>query len=295
MKKLTAITLLLSLFIGYSCKQSSESKDKEDTTASENSTLRIVTLNGALTETISALGYEEAIVGVDVTSTFPKTVKETATDLGHISSITIESIMALKPTDVFATEKDLSPDLKTQLESASVNVHLLKHTYTIDGTKALITDVAKVLEAEGNVEAIFSSIDTTIDTVEPLNPQPKVVFIYARGAGTLMLSGNNTPMQQLVALAGGEYAITEFDSFKPLTPESLVQANPDVLFLFESGIRSLGGAEGLLTIPGVAETNAAKDNAIITMDGALVSSFGPRVGLATKELNELLKKHTAKN
>lgn len=292
MKKLTAFTLILTLFLGYSCKQSSESK--EDTTATKDTTMRIVTLNGALTETVSALGHQEAIVGVDVTSTFPKTVKETATDLGHISSITIESIMALQPTDVFATEKDLSPDLKAQLESANVNVHILNHTYTIDGTKQLITDIAKIVNSD-KAKAIFSEIDTAIRTVETLNPEPKVVFIYARGAGTLMVSGNNTPMQQLVELAGGEYAITEFDSFKPLTPESLVQANPDVLFLFESGIRSLGGAQGLLNIPGVAETNAAKNNAIITMDGALVSSFGPRVGEAAKQLNDLLKKHATKN
>jgi len=61
-----------------------------------------------------------------------------------------------------------------------------------------------------------------------------------------------------------------------------------VILLFNSGLKSLGGVKGLLQIPGVAETNAGKNKAVITMDGALLSGFGPRVGKAAAHLNQLL-------
>jgi ABC-type hemin transport system substrate-binding protein len=56
-----------------------------------------------------------------------------------------------------------------------------------------------------------------------------------------MVAGKNTPMEKLITLAGGENAINEFDDFKPLTPEAVVKANPDILFLFKSGLWGAGG------------------------------------------------------
>src|SRR5690606_41379443 len=59
--------------------------------SSEANTERIVSLNGAITETLAALDYSDAIVGVDVTSTYPENLKEKVTDLGHVRSISVRS------------------------------------------------------------------------------------------------------------------------------------------------------------------------------------------------------------
>ncbi|MDP2159780.1 MAG: ABC transporter substrate-binding protein, partial [Flavobacterium sp.] len=57
---------------------------------------RIVTLNGAITEMVCALGHQDKIVATDVTSSYPTSLK--VKDLGHVRSLSIESVMALKPT-----------------------------------------------------------------------------------------------------------------------------------------------------------------------------------------------------
>ena len=91
-------------------------------------------------------------------------------------------------------------------------------------------------------------------------------------------------------MAGGQNAITEFEDYKPLTPESLIKGNPDVILLFTSGLESLGGVDGLLKIQGVSQTNAGKNKKVIALDGALISGFGPRVGEGAAALNaELVK------
>jgi len=38
----------------------------------------------------------------------------------------------------------------------------------------------------------------------------------------------------------------------------------------------VGGIQGLLKLPGVAQTNAGKNSAIIDVDDSLLLSFGPR-------------------
>ena len=72
---------------------------------------RIVSLNGAVTEIISALGHEQELVGRDVTSTYPESMVQSAQDLGHVRSLTIEPIVALNPTLILASDKDINPDL----------------------------------------------------------------------------------------------------------------------------------------------------------------------------------------
>jgi iron complex transport system substrate-binding protein len=103
-----------------------------------------------------------------------------------------------------------------------------------------------------------------------------------------MVSGTGTPVDKMISLAGGKNAVSDFEDYKPLTPEALIKGNPDVILMFDSGLQSVGGAEGVLKIPGVDKTNAGKNKKIISMDGALLSGFGPRLGEGIYQLNSLL-------
>lgn len=288
MKKISILVIAIVSLATFSCKKE-EAKAEETPVEQKTEALKIVSLNGAVTEIVAALGHDKEIVGVDVTSTYPETIKTTAKDLGHVRSISIESIIALKPTVIIATEKDMSPELAEKIKTAGIEAHILKQDFTPEGTKKLIADVASILK-HADFKALTDKIDTDLAKVQPIEKAPKVLFIYARGAGTLMVAGTNTPIEKTIALAGGQNAITEFEDYKPLTPESLIKGNPDVILLFTSGLESLGGVDGLLKIQGIDKTNAGKNKKIIALDGALISGFGPRVGEGAVALNaELIK------
>ncbi len=290
MKKLSVLVLTIVSLAVFSCKKEDAKKEETPETPVEKAeALKIVSLNGAVTEIVAALGHEKEIVGVDVTSTYPETVKATAKDLGHVRSITIESIVALKPTVIIGTDKDMSPELAEKIKAAGIEAHILTQEFSPEGTKKLIADVAGIIK-NTDFKALTDKVDADLAKVQPITKAPKVLFIYARGAGTLMVAGKNTPVEKTIALAGGQNAITEFDDFKPLTPESLIKGNPDVILLFTTGLQSLGGVDGLLKIQGVDKTNAGKNKKIIALDGALISGFGPRVGEGAAALNaELIK------
>lgn len=277
----------------YSCKKEEGAKKENTTEATSEapkSNNKIVTLSGGITEIVSALGHEKEIVGTDVTSTYPASLKATAQNLGHVRSITIEPIMAVSPTLILASDKDINPELMGKIKASGIKAEVFKQEYTVEGTKKLIENVAK---AVGNTDyqKVNDKIDADLKQLQPLAKKPKVLFIYARG-NMLMVSGTKTPMDALIGLAGGQNAVTDFEDFKPLTPEAVVKANPDVLFFFSSGLESAGGDAGALKMPGVSQTNAGKNKKIIAMDGGLVSGFGPRLGEAAVGLNKLLIENT---
>lgn len=247
--------------------------------------LRIVSLHAAASEIICALGAQDQLVGVDVTSAYPADLEEKA-NLGHISGITAQGILSLKPDMVIVNSVEFSEQLETQLKEVGVEIHKISPDYSIDGSLALIKQIGAIVQQEEKAQELINEVKQEFETIRPIVASKSVVFVYARGAGTLMVAGKNTQMNALIELAGAQNAFADFDGFKPLTTESLVSVNPDVLFLFESGVQSMGGLEGLSQIPGFALTNAGKNGHVITMDGSLVSSFGPRLPQAIKELSE---------
>lgn len=252
---------------------------------------KIVSVNGTVSEILSAIGLEANIVGVDVTSTYPASLKNKP-KVGHNRNLSAEGILALQPDVVTGLSTDIKPELADQLKSAGVKLVLFTQELTADGTKKLIRNVANTFGNKPKAEALIRKLDTDLAgafKVAKASAKPKVLFIYARGTGTMMVAGENTPLEKIINLAGGQNAIKGFTDFKPLTAEALVQANPDVILLFSSGMQSLGGPNGLLDVQGVNQTKAGKAKRFITMDGELLTGFGPRLGVAVAELAQKIK------
>ena len=247
--------------------------------------IRIVSLSGALSEIIVGLGYESQIVATDITSNFPESLNKLP-KVGHNRSIQAEGVLAQNPDVVVGIEKDLNPKVVQQIKLSGVKVVLFNHEYSIQGTKNLIKSIKDSLNYETQNDSLNIVIDQSISELEAFKNPPKVLFIYARGAGTVLVAGKNTQMEKMISIAGGQNAVNDFDSFKPLTAEAIVSANPDVILMFTSGAQSLNGVFD--NVPGIIQTNAGENRRIITMDGQYLSGFGPRVGKAALELNKKL-------
>ncbi|QKZ12170.1 hemin ABC transporter substrate-binding protein [Spirosoma sp. KUDC1026] len=262
------------------------------------SSQRIVSLNGTVTEILCELGLQNQIVGTDVTSTYPEAMAKSP-KVGHNRNIGAEAVLALRPTIIIGTKTngsmDVKPEVIQQFRSASVKTVFLDQTSTVAGAKDLINKVAATFGVSAKAPALVKKIDADLTKVRKPAKVQKVLFIYARGAGTLMVAGQDTPIENIIKLAGGTNAATGFTSFKPLTPEALLAANPDVLLLFTSGLESLGGIDGLLKVPGIAQTNAGRNRNVIDMDGQLLTGFSPRLGQAVQQLSQKLTAELSMN
>lgn len=282
-------TLSLGFFaLTFAACSSGSAEQKQDAVPQAE---RIITIGGTITEISCALGVCDQIVATDKTSTYPENMQELPS-VGYRNSIKAEGIIAQNPSLILAEKEYMNPDIYTQLESAGIPIHTFENKTTSASTAHLIQEIGKVLEKETEAQELQAQLEKELKATEDLLTQstqkPKVLFVYARGHGTLSILGKNTFAETLIPLAGGTLAVPEIDGNKPLTTEALIKANPDYILFFNSGLASLGGVEGALEIQGVAQTAAGKNKNIIAMDGLLLSGFDSRLGKATYELAQLI-------
>lgn len=249
---------------------------------------RIITLGAALTETVDALGLGERIVAVDVTSIYPAY----AAKLPRVSQnrvLSAEGILSFSPDLVLAPEGDISRAIEFQLKSAGIKIITIKQEYSAKGAYLFIRTVAAALDVKPKGEALVKKLEAELvqafATVKKNPKHPKVLFVYARGTGTMMVAGKDTNMDAIITLAGGKNAAQGFKQYKPYTTEAMVNSNPDVILMFDFGYKSLGGINSILKMPGVGLTGAGKNKRIVQMDGELLIGFSVRLTQAIKELN----------
>lgn len=252
---------------------------------------RIVSTAGAITETIYALGAQGELVAADVSSVYPAEATKLPS-VGYARQLSAEGILSVNPTLVLVTEDAGPPEVLQQLETAKVKVVKLSNKHT---PEAALERIQKIGEAVGRpaeaaklVESVSADLDAAKALVASAKGKPSVLFIYARGGGTMNVSGTGTSADAIIELAGGKNAVTGYENYKPLTAEGAVAAAPDFILVTSRGLEASGGVDGLLKQPGIALTPAGKEKKIIAMDDLLLLGFGPRVGQAAKELCEKL-------
>lgn len=266
------------------CSCNNNHENKNDTEYNLSEATRIVSTNGTVSEILCKVGLEKNIVATDVTSNYPESLNKLP-KIGHSRNMSAEGILSFNPNIILGIEEQLNPDLIQQLKNSGKKLWLFKQEYSLEGTHQLIKSICDSLNKEDLSENIIKQIKQKIESIKPFMQKPKVLFIYARGSGTLMAAGNNTQMHKVIELAGCQNAASGFEDFKNLSAEILVENNPDVILMFSSGIESINGEEGLLNIPGIKATTAGRNKNFIYMDGQYLSGFGPRLGDAVLELN----------
>ena len=252
---------------------------------------RIITLSAALTETADALGFNKNIIAADVTSIYPAYINKLP-KVSNNRSVSAEALIAFAPDLVLAPEGAVSKEIQYQLKSAGISFVGIKQEYSVKGALNFIRQTAAALQVPQKGELLAKQMELKINTalaqVKMTGKAPKVLFIYARGTGTMMVAGKKSSLDAIINLAGGKNAVHEFNDFKPYTTEALVKANPDVILMFDFGYNSLGGIDSILKMPGVGQTTAGKNKKIVQMEASLLVNFSVRLDQAITSLSSKL-------
>jgi iron complex transport system substrate-binding protein len=176
-----------------------------------------------------------------------------------------------------------------QIRNAGVKVEILPVPSTMDAVPQRIRDVASklgVADAGTKLADQTSSEITSAKAGIPADkPKPRVAFLYLR-SGTAMIGGTGSRADAMITAAGAIDAGTEagVNGFKPITPEALATAKPDAILVLDGGFKAVGGIDGLLAVPGVAQTPAGAAKRVVSLEDQYVLGMGPRAGQALKEL-----------
>lgn len=283
------LLLWLGVFGALASAQSYRVVDARGKAVEVRSVERIVSLDGITTEILFALGVGEKVVGRDDSSYYPPEAQRLPS-VGYQFRLSAEGILSLKPTLVIGREDVRPKEVVEQLERAGVAVVLVPATPSVEGAKAKIRTVAQAVGRVEQGEALVRALERDLLLLKAFQAQHapkgrlKALFLYLRGPGTTYVCGEGSTPVGVMALAGLDNAAQGIRECKPMTAESVVAARPEVIVVFKKGLESVGGLEGLLKLPGVAQTPAGEKRKVVAMDDLYLGSFGPRAGRAALDL-----------
>ena len=247
--------------------------------------LRIVSVGASVTETLFALGVGDKVVAVDRTSVYPEAV-QALPKVGLPGQLSVEGVATVKPTLILADGQahgaaSAADTSLEQLAGLGITVTRLGDApATVDAAAARIEAVGQAVGKAEEAKKLAAKVKDDVKAALAQVPttKPKALFVYARGHRTLLVSGTGTPAHALLELAGAANAVTAFSDFKPMSAETVIAAAPEVIVIPERGLASLGGLDGLLALPGIADTPAGKAKRVVAIDDLELLTFGPRLG-----------------
>ena len=252
---------------------------------------RIISVGGAITESVFALGMGQHLVAVDSTSLYPEAANDLP-NVGYMRTLSAEPILALNP-ELVLLHADAGPAaVIKQLEESGLAMLQLPKAISIEGAADVIREIAQALgkEATGQMlaERIVVEAKSVMAAAGALPDKPKVLFLLSIGGGAPLASGTGTAAAGIIAAAGGVNAINGYEGYKPLSPEAAVAANPDVILVTHRTVRLMGGRDAILDRAEVRSTIAGVNRHLVAVDGLLMFGFGPRTAEAVRTLAEAL-------
>jgi iron complex transport system substrate-binding protein len=257
--------------------------------ANDSKAQRLVVISQIYNEIIWALGAQDAVVGVDLSSTYPPDVKKVQT-VGYHRALSAEGILSLHPTAILEDGNIGPPQVVQQLQSLNIPLKTFDaKNDSVEGTKALVREMGAYFHKEARAEELCRTLDSqlaaSLERVKQYTDHPRVAVIHFGRASNIYLvvgkggGGDGGGASQMIEWAGGEMAIDSKGMQRMESPETIAQANPDVILVTDYGYDRLGGSlDQVKALPGVATSNAAKNNRIYRVEENELMYFSPRTG-----------------
>lgn len=257
---------------------------------------RIVPLTGSLSEIVFTLGLGRQVVARDITATFEQAEKLPVVTRAH--DVSAESVLSLKPTLVLADTTTGPAEAIGQIRDAGIALVVVEPPKELADVGRRIAAVAEALGVKSAGDELRTRTESRIGAVRktiPARPEggkPRVAFLYLRGSASVyLLGGRESGASSLLEAAGAVDAgkasgLTK--DFTAITGEALAEAAPDAILVMSKGLDSVGGVDGLVKIPGVAETPAGMDRRIVSIDDGVLLNYGPRTDRVLAGLVEQL-------
>ncbi len=220
--------------------------------------------------------------------------------VGYHRALSAEGILSLHPTAVIHDNNIGPPQVVEQLKALNIPLKTFgARNDSVDGTKALVREMGAYFHREGRAEELCRTLDSqlaaSLERVRQYTERPRVAVIHFGRASNVYLvvgkggGGDGGAAGRMIEWAGGEMAVDAQGMQRMASPEIIAQANPDVILVTDYGYDRLGGSlDQIKELPGVATSNAAKNNRIFRVEENQLMYFGPRSGENVEKVAALI-------
>ena len=196
--------------------------------------MRIVSLNMCVDSILIELVSHDRIAALSHYARDPQrsTIADAARHL-PITYETAEEVVALRP-DLVLTSRHSAIATRNALKRVGIRFELFGVPNSIEQSLAQVRQVAKLLGAEPEGEALVARIQAALDAARlPSNEQPLTAAVYQPGG---LSAGANSVVGELMELTGLRNIAARYgvEQYRPLPLEVLVSSPPDVLLVGET-------------------------------------------------------------
>lgn len=238
---------------------------------------RVVALANGSAEIISSLGHLDILVGRDVASDVVSLESVEIVTSGH--QIVAEKILSLNPDLVIIDALSGPSSALVAIKNAGIRIVKISEAWKLDEIDRKVSEIAQAIGAVDDGKNLIAALQISTSSVRQIPAGTRIAFLYLRGGSAIyLIGGKGSGTDALISAIGGvDAGAQKFENpFTPMTAEAVATLNPDVFLVMSKGLESVGGVDGLVQLPGIAQTQAGKSRAIVAVDDSLLLSFGPR-------------------
>ena len=246
---------------------------------------RVVSIGGAVTEILYALGEAGRVAAVDTTSLYPPAALQEKPNVGYLRALSAEGVLSLSP-DLILMDNGAGPkEAVALIDAAGVPVRHVPSGQTVpellDKIRIVANAVGREAEGEAMAQGTERELQALADDLKGIQQKRRVLFILSIADGRANAAGRGTGADAVIRLSGGENVFAEAEGYKMVSPEAAAALQPDVILMVD---RAGPGGPDPLSIPALAATPAGQTSNVVRMDAAYLLGFGPRLPAALRDL-----------
>jgi len=238
---------------------------------------RVIALANGSAEIIASLGFTSILIGRDIASTEKELREVPIVTSGH--QVVAEKIISLRP-DLVIVDRSTGPTAALDvLKRSGITVVQTPEAWTLTDIAPKVNAIAEAIGAAQSGLQLNQALESSLAKFREQPSKARIIFLYLRGGSSIyLIGGKGSGADSLIEAIGADDlgAAKLATPYSAMTSELLVSLNPDVIMVMSKGLESVGGISGLVELPGIAQTAAGRNKAVIAVDDSLLLSFGAR-------------------
>jgi len=238
---------------------------------------RVIAVANGSAEIISALGHKSILVGRDIASTDDDLKSVEIVTSGH--QLVAETIIEKQP-DLLLIDASTGPtQALSVLRKSGINIVTIPESWSVEDIEGKIFAVAQAIGTPEDGQELVKKMSQSSSAKSSISSGTRIAYLYLRGGSAIYLiggkgSGADSLINAIGAIDVGAQSLA--NPYNALSAEAMIDINPDLILVMSKGLESVGGVDGLVALPGIAQTSAGVNRKIIVVDDSLLLSFGPR-------------------
>jgi iron complex transport system substrate-binding protein len=248
---------------------------------------KIVSLTLGTDETLLDLVGPERLIGVTYLASDETTSNIAGRpELAEVSNIVeadAEQILALQPDLVFVGSFTDSAVLD-QLKNAGVKLFVVGNFTSIEAMKENILTIGKAVGEDAKAQEMAADMDASLklvaDKLQGASGEKPTVLYYTSDG---WVAGSETTVDDIIIKAGGVNAAADQTGWNQLSPEAIIELDPDVVILSPYVTE-----DEFAKNPAYATLKAVTNNRFVALTDAHMSATSQYIVLAVEDMVKVL-------